>query len=101
MGVLCALWLKTSLATGNNQWFTDYHHRDTERTEDSQRPKLFYYQLDTARNQAEKPVALPCGRALAVPRAWPRILARTWVRERNGDGAPAAENAGMQGAVAI
>jgi len=29
--------VETSLATGYNQWFTDYHHRDTERTEDSQR----------------------------------------------------------------
>ena len=44
------LWLKTSLATGYNQWFTDYHHRDTERTEDSQRTLFFYCPLDTARN---------------------------------------------------
>jgi len=43
------LWLKTSLATGYNQWFTDYHHRDTEHTEDSQRTLFFYCPLDAAR----------------------------------------------------
>ena len=43
--------VETSLATGYNQWFTDYRHRDTERTEDSQRTRLFYNPLETARNQ--------------------------------------------------
>ena len=43
--------VKTSLATGYNQWFTNYHHRDTERTEDSQRTRLFHYPRETAKNQ--------------------------------------------------
>jgi hypothetical protein len=29
---------------------TDYHHRDTKRTEDSQRTRLFYYPLEIARS---------------------------------------------------
>ena len=37
--------VEMSLATGYNQWFTDYNHRGTERTEDSQRTRLFYYPL--------------------------------------------------------
>ena len=46
---LCAYsMVETSLATGNNQWRTILPRRDTERTEDSQRPQLFYYPLDTS-----------------------------------------------------
>jgi len=30
---------------------TNYHHKGTERTEDSQRTLLFHYPLETARNQ--------------------------------------------------
>jgi len=42
--------VETSYAAGYNQMVTDVHHRDTERTKNSQRRLLFYYPLDTARS---------------------------------------------------
>ena len=48
---LCVSVVKTSLAAGYNQWFTDYHHRDTERTEDSQRTRLFDYSITHAKQR--------------------------------------------------
>ena len=51
---LCVSVVDWSFATGYNQTATDYHHRDTERTEDSQRTRLFYHPLENSEEPSRR-----------------------------------------------